>query len=210
MSNNYVYRHIRLDKNEPFYIGIGSGDSYKRAHSKRGRSRFWTAISKKGYVVQILAENLIREEASIKEKEFIELYGRLDLKTGSLCNFTTGGDNNYSLSCLTKEKMRKAHTGLKQSTGCVEKRVEKLKGKKRTPEFCERIRLIKLGSKLPSLRRKRPEISIAKQQKVMNTDTHEIYESVNDMAKALHIHPLTATRWLKNPDKPFIKVKNIR
>jgi hypothetical protein len=27
----YVYRHIRLDKNEPFYIGIGSGGyTFKR------------------------------------------------------------------------------------------------------------------------------------------------------------------------------------
>jgi hypothetical protein len=25
----YIYRHIRLDKNEPFYIGIGSDDKGK-------------------------------------------------------------------------------------------------------------------------------------------------------------------------------------
>lgn len=44
----YVYRHIRLDKNQPFYIGIGErNDSalnveqeYKRAHCKIGRSDF--------------------------------------------------------------------------------------------------------------------------------------------------------------------------
>lgn len=32
----YVYRHIRLDKNEVFYIGIGSDDKghYYRANSK--------------------------------------------------------------------------------------------------------------------------------------------------------------------------------
>ena len=30
----YVYRHIRLDKNEPFYIGIGSDANYSRS---RGR-----------------------------------------------------------------------------------------------------------------------------------------------------------------------------
>jgi hypothetical protein len=28
----YVYRHIRLDKNEPFYIGIGSDSSFARAN----------------------------------------------------------------------------------------------------------------------------------------------------------------------------------
>ena len=30
----YVYRHIRLDKNEPFYIGIGSDKTYKRANAR--------------------------------------------------------------------------------------------------------------------------------------------------------------------------------
>ena len=28
----YLYRHIRLDKNEPFYIGIGSDTNFKRAN----------------------------------------------------------------------------------------------------------------------------------------------------------------------------------
>jgi hypothetical protein len=28
----YLYRHIRLDKNEPFYIGIGSDKQYKRSN----------------------------------------------------------------------------------------------------------------------------------------------------------------------------------
>jgi hypothetical protein len=27
----YLYRHIRHDKNEPFYIGIGSDNNYKRS-----------------------------------------------------------------------------------------------------------------------------------------------------------------------------------
>ena len=35
----YVYMHIREDKNEPFYIGIGNDDNgYKRAYSKRNRN----------------------------------------------------------------------------------------------------------------------------------------------------------------------------
>jgi hypothetical protein len=33
MENNwYVYRHIRLDKNEPFYIGIKNKKNYARAY----------------------------------------------------------------------------------------------------------------------------------------------------------------------------------
>jgi len=33
----YVYRHIRLDKNEPFYIGIGSDFNYQRSRHQSGR-----------------------------------------------------------------------------------------------------------------------------------------------------------------------------
>lgn len=33
----YIYRHIRLDANEPFYIGISkSNTNYKRAFQKTG------------------------------------------------------------------------------------------------------------------------------------------------------------------------------
>ena len=32
-----LYRHIRIDKNEPFYIGIG--DKENRAYSHKGRNK---------------------------------------------------------------------------------------------------------------------------------------------------------------------------
>ena len=86
-----VYRHIRLDKNEPFYIGIGLDE--KRAYNKKNRSGFWKLITKKtDYEVQILFDDLSWDEACEKEKEFITLYGRKDLGTGSLVNLTNGGD----------------------------------------------------------------------------------------------------------------------
>jgi hypothetical protein len=91
----YVYRHIRLDKNQPFYIGIGADDSYRRANqkSKTKRSEYWHNIAKRGYEVEILIDGLTWEQACEKEKEFISLYGRADLGTGILCNLTCGGDN---------------------------------------------------------------------------------------------------------------------
>jgi hypothetical protein len=91
----YVYRHIRLDKNEPFYIGIGSDNSYNRAYqkSKTKRSKFWHNIASKGYDVEILMDNLTWEQACEKEKEFISIYGRKDLGQGSLVNLTNGGEN---------------------------------------------------------------------------------------------------------------------
>ena len=85
-----LYRHIRIDKNEPFYIGIG--DKENRAYSQRSRNRFWKNIAKQGYEVEILFKDLTWEQACEKEKEFITLYGRRDLKAGTLVNLTDGGE----------------------------------------------------------------------------------------------------------------------
>ena len=87
-----VYRHIRLDKNEPFYIGIGS--SKERAYRQDGRNDLWNKIvSKTEYKVQIIFEDLTKEEACNKEIELIALYGRLKDKTGTLSNITSGGES---------------------------------------------------------------------------------------------------------------------
>ena len=42
----YVYRHIRLDKNQPFYIGIGKEDNgiFTRAYSHKNRNTYWNNI----------------------------------------------------------------------------------------------------------------------------------------------------------------------
>ena len=88
----YLYRHIRLDKQEVFYVGIGSDEKYERAYSKDSRTQYWRSISKLGYEVEIVLDDLTWEEACEKEIEFIRLYGRDDLKEGSLVNMTNGGD----------------------------------------------------------------------------------------------------------------------
>lgn len=96
----YVYRHIRLDKNEPFYIGVGSdcNGKYSRAYDRFGRSEFWNKIiSKCDYEVEIMIDEIPFEYAKIKEIEFIALYGRKDLGTGTLVNMTIGGDGTSGL-----------------------------------------------------------------------------------------------------------------
>ena len=104
----YVYRHIRLDKNVPFYIGIGSDANYYRATRKSQRSEFWKRIvSKTPYEVEIIVDYLTWEQALEKEKEFIQLYGRRDLNTGTLVNLTDGGDGilGYIPTKEMKEKL---------------------------------------------------------------------------------------------------------
>jgi hypothetical protein len=125
----YVYRHIRIDKNEPFYIGIGKDDTYKRAYqsSKTKRSDFWHNIASNGYEVEILMDNLTWEQACEKEKEFISIYGRKDLGQGSLVNLTNGGDGAIEISKESIESIRKKLTGLKQSEYTKNKRKETLK-----------------------------------------------------------------------------------
>ncbi len=97
----YLYRHIRLDKNQPFYIGIGglnSFDNYDRAHFKYQRGEIWNRIANKAdYSIEIMLDNLSKEEAIVKEIEFIKLYGRMNLKTGFLANLTDGGEGSQNI-----------------------------------------------------------------------------------------------------------------
>ena len=113
----YLYRHIRLDKNEPFYIGIGtkltkyknSKWNYSRAFSKTGRNIVWKRIvSKTTYEVEILLESDNYKFIKQKEIEFISLYGFLYNKTGILINMTLGGEGTigYKRSPKDCEKIK--------------------------------------------------------------------------------------------------------
>lgn len=159
MKNNwYVYRHIRLDKNEPFYIGIGCKKNYERAYQIKSERRniLWGKIfSKTTIKIEIILDNLTKSQASEKEKEFIKLYGRKDLNTGTLCNMTDGGDGiwNCIRSEETKEKLRQQKMGDKnpmfgkiQSDITKLKRSIKLKGQKRTDETKKRQSLSSINS----------------------------------------------------------------
>ena len=99
-----VYRHIRLDKNEPFYIGIG--ESERRAYNKVNRSKHWKNIANKGYEVEVLFDNITWEEACEKERELISLYGRKDLKTGILVNMTAGGEGTFGYRHTEEAKLK--------------------------------------------------------------------------------------------------------
>jgi len=114
----YIYRYIRLDKNIPFYIGVGTKPDYftstkreyKRAFTKAKRSEYFNKIiNKSEYKVEILIESNSREFILEKEKEFIKLYGRSNNKTGLLCNLTDGGESgSYNLCEESKLKMKQS------------------------------------------------------------------------------------------------------
>lgn len=110
----YLYRHIRLDTETPFYIGIGKPESltYQRAYSKSNRSLHWhNVVNKVGYRVEIMLDNIPYNFVKIKEKEFIQMYGRIDLNNGILVNHTDGGEGNTNWSEERRLKQRLAQTG---------------------------------------------------------------------------------------------------
>ena len=127
-----LYRHTRLDKNEPFYIGIG--DNETRAYNKVNRTKHWKSVAKKGYEVEVLLEDLTWEQACEKEKEFIALYGRKDLGTGTLVNLTDGGEGTFGYKHTeeVKQKLRDLYSGIgNQWYGKARpEHSEKLKGEK--------------------------------------------------------------------------------
>lgn len=117
----YLYRHIRQDKNIPFYIGVGTKQSkgkfrsiYARAYAKGRRNKWWKNITDKTeYKIEIILESNNLEYIKSKEIEFIELYKE------TLCNITKGGDNidpkckkevyQYSLKGEFIKKFESAH-----------------------------------------------------------------------------------------------------
>ena len=104
----YVYRHIRLDKNEVFYIGIGADNKkgYMRATSRFYRNKmWWDIVNCTAFECEILIDDIDYAAAKEKEKEFILLYGRADLGTGVLVNMTDGGQGVANRARSTKGKL---------------------------------------------------------------------------------------------------------
>lgn len=127
----YVYRHIRLDKNEVFYVGIGNDLKYKRAYVTQ-RTKYWKNIANKTeYKVEIFEDGLSWEAAIEREKYWIKFYGRRDLNEGSLVNLTNGGEGKLGaiLTNEQKEKLKKFHTGKKLKQETIQKMRESLKGR---------------------------------------------------------------------------------
>jgi len=175
-----VYRHIRHDKNEVFYIGIGS-EKRSRESGKR-RSAMWNNIvAKSTYDIEIIFENLTGDQACLKEKEFIIIYGRKDKCTGTLCNMTDGGDGTLGQihSEETKIKRGLAITGDKNG----------MYGKTHS---------YRLKAKWSSERSREKHVLA---RKVLNTKTNEIFNCIKDAADSHNINYSTLCSWL-NKSRP--------
>jgi hypothetical protein len=136
----YVYRHIRNDKNEPFYIGIGSDLNYKRSKETARRSDLWKRIATKGYTVEIMLDNITTDFAKIKEVEFIKLYGRKDLGTGCLANMTDGGDGTYGKVYGEEYRRKLSETAKNRDPLLVAEQTKRMIDARKRLIFTEQIR----------------------------------------------------------------------
>jgi len=96
----YVYLHVRDDKDEVFYVGIGTKEDsenyfkqYHRAYQVWSRNRFWKFIVKKTkYTIKIHKEFDSRIKCEEEEIRLIKKFGRKNLNKGTLVNLTDGGE----------------------------------------------------------------------------------------------------------------------
>ncbi len=211
----FVYRHIRLDKNEPFYIGI-SKDQY-RPYATKNRSKYWARIvNKSDYRVEILFDDLTYEQAKEKEIEFISLYGRKDLNKGCLVNMTDGGEGSVNLvvsektrqalsqtnkgkigiplSEETKRKISIAKTGVKQTKEAIENRRigRELCGYKHSDEVKKKISNTKREKGSP------------RSKVVLNLTTGIYYESAQEASNLLCVPLITVYRLCKGEAKSML------
>ena len=130
IEKNYcVYRHIRKDTNQVFYVGLGLKQRPRRVS---GRNEIWNRIiNKTEWFYEIIINELTLEEAQQKEIEFIKLYGRINTKTGTLANMTDGGEGCFGIkmSDESKEKIRKKALGRKATDETRKKISESQKGR---------------------------------------------------------------------------------
>ena len=126
-NNFYVYAYLRED-GTPYYIGKGVGDrafvqhrvNCKGVHTPKDNSR-----------IIFLETHLTEVGAFALERRYIKWYGRQDVQTGILKNGTEGGEGA---------------SGAVRSDAFKKNLSELYKGKKKSPEHIEAVRIARLNS----------------------------------------------------------------
>jgi len=182
-----VYRHRRLDTNEIFYVGIGRE---RRPYSKKDRNEHWkNIVSKYGYTVEIIAEDLSKEDACELEVFLISLYGRRDLNKGNLVNLTDGGDGVKGITSHLKGCMGDKHPAF---------------GNKHSEEWKvnRKTWITRKGHKMNGSLN-------GMSKKIINEDTGEIFNSVTEASISVDIKRTTLSAMLNGQNKNKTKLKYI-
>ena len=108
MENNfYVYEWIRLDTNEPFYVGKGSGNRWKLL-TRGDNNHFNNIVKSIPVAVNILHDNLDEQAAFGLEVWYIREYRDI-IGYESMCNINDGGEGNI----MSKEARKRTSERMK-------------------------------------------------------------------------------------------------
>lgn len=185
----FVYKHIRLDTNEIFYIGIGKRKS--RLYSKESRNPYWKNITNNTtFKAEIIKDDLSWEEACQLEIDLIKKYKRKK-EGGLLCNITLGGDGACGFNHTDEHKkyLSEKMKGGKLSEETKQKISNSHKGRKFTVEHKLKLSISKKG--------KAPR----KGKKVLNIETNEIYSCLAEACRILNLKYSTVLYNIKNMRK---------
>lgn len=133
----YVYEWIRLDTNEPFYVGKGCNDRWRNLY-RDYNPHFMNIVNKIPIAVYILLDNLTEEESFGLECYYIWLYR--DIIGYDICNINDGGDGQSLFGEAngfygkhhteeTKKLLSEQHKGMKYPQETKDKLSAMRKGK---------------------------------------------------------------------------------
>jgi len=149
-TNFYVYEHWRLDRDECFYVGKGTG---RRAYVFDGRNKYHKAICAKlnrigsAFEVRIVAAGLTENEAFELEVERIKFWRGANVELANLAAGGKGGLAGYILPEDHKQKISRALKGVKKPEGFSEKVSRASKGRKASDELRAKLSLAHKGKK---------------------------------------------------------------
>lgn len=227
---HYLYRHIRLDTNTIFYIGVGTKtrqkkfltqkSEYYRAYDFKKRNNIWKKIASKTDIrVEIVFESDDLSFIQEKEKEFIEMYGRISNKTGKLSNLADGGNSqSYNVNIKIKQLSLQGETiKIWNQLKDIEKELGYLKTN--IVKCCRKKQLTAYGYKweyaddrqfdniYPTTARKK-SVNNRVGIHVINGDDISIYRTIAEVSLKYGYHRSTIQRYLSNETKhKFLEFK---
>ena len=191
----YIYAHIRNDNNKIFYIGKGCNN---RAYIQSNRSLYWKRIvSKYGYNVKILLNDLSEEEAYKYEIFYIDI----EKKKGNCeANFTIGGDGVRVDKRWWNDKISKSLIGIKRPIGKENKSYKEFSNKEelfdlyvnQNKNSIEISKMFNVSYTTVTFRLKEFNIKLRnsgkKSIKIICLNDNNIFDSINDAAKYYNLH----------------------
>jgi len=188
MTNRfYVYCYKDPSRsNERIYIGKGKGKRFKQHLSRKDKHPFTQRLQKMASenvepIIEFLCRDVDEEFSLFVEQEAISLYGRKDLKKGSLLNLTDGGEGTSGRvqSEESKKKRSVARLGRTMSEESRKKLSNSRKGK-----FTGRIPANKGVPCTEETRKKISEAKVGRRYGLGNTGKKSSEETKNKISIA--------------------------